>query len=156
MRLDGEVMSEEHPELLYHAAPICVRDKIMQEGLKGAFGEVYAASSSEHALIFMAWRLLSHYHGLGEEIEIDGIKGRLPIIVQHESVDVWTIDTTKTGEWKEGTDHSPAFFGEDTTSWYHRGDVPADSLIAVEEFAPQEEEGEGGEGQGQVQAVPGM
>jgi hypothetical protein len=64
----------------------------------------------------------------------------MPIIVQHVSVDVWTIDTTKTGAWEVGTDHSPAFFGEDTTSWCHRGDIPADALIACEEFAPQEEE----------------
>lgn len=117
-------MPAELPGKLYHAAPECVVGKILQEGLKSGFGEIYAASSPADALTFMWFRLLDHAH-------MDAPNGT-PImsIERHDAIHVWEIDISKTdtARWEEGTDHSTAFFGN-ATSWVYLGkSIPADAV----------------------------
>lgn len=125
------------PRYLYHAAPICVRDNIWEKGLHTAWSEVYAAESPEHALRFMSFRLLMHYHG-SKSVMLNGALVEVPDIVEHDSIDVWKIDTHKTRlkQWEVGEDHSPAFFGEDVTSWRYGGDISKDALVNVTQYAP--------------------
>lgn len=117
------------PQFLYHAAPMCVYNGINKEGLKSNWGEVYAAGSIEDALTFMAFRLLDHVHGV-RTIEMDGKEWNIPDLQQHPSIHVWVIDTSKTDAslWREGMDHSPAFFGA-ATSYVYPMDIPRDALL---------------------------
>lgn len=130
-------MSAQPPRYLYHAAPECVVQNILIEGIKGSFG-VYAAEQPSHALTFMWFRLLDHAHRLDEPIADDGSSYPLTVtLVPHDSIHVWKIDTRKTdlSKWTEGTDHSTSFFGN-ATSWVYEADlVPADAIMLPTVFS---------------------
>jgi hypothetical protein len=104
------------PKKLYHAAPECALGSINSDGLRSAFGEIYAAETPGDALQFMWFRLLDHVHKepnpLMPEITFN--------VVPHDSIHVWEIKTSKTdvGLWEPGTDHSAAFFNN-ATSWVY-------------------------------------
>jgi len=118
----------EVPAKLYHAAPECAFEGIITEGLKSHWGEIYAAESAGHALTFMWFRLLDHFHP-EQKLVIDGHE--VPNLVAHSGIYVFEIDTTKTDQslWDLGSDHSAAFFGADTTSWvYAAKQIPTSAI----------------------------
>lgn len=145
-------MSPRVPELLYHASPMCVADKIEMEGLKAAsFAGIFASSTPEDTLRFMAFRLFYHVHVLDErppcpacraagEVTVNGItrichecwgRGftRTTKIEQHPFVYVWTIDTTIANKgWQVGNDHSPGFFGYATSWEYNESSIGVEAL----------------------------
>lgn len=125
------------PKKLYHAAPECLLVKIDDEGLRSNFGEIYAAESPAHALTFMWFRLLDHYHR-DSFTELDG--QRIPLPVRHNYIYVWEINTarTKAALWEPGTDHNPGFFG-DATSWvYSSKEIRRGSLSKCLVFSREE------------------
>lgn len=109
------------PEILYHVSPACAHDAIKAEGLKANFGEVYASEAPAHALSFMWFRILDHPHLEGKNFEL----------VPHDRIDIWTIDTSllDLNKLEESSDHASSFFGESTTSWAYRGDIPIEALV---------------------------
>jgi hypothetical protein len=121
------------PRYLYHATAVCNQESIEREGLRSGFGGVYASESEDDCLSFMGFRLMSHFH-LGK-------KGEEPVFVKHDKLVVFQIDTKATdkSKWAEGTDHSPAFFGNATSHVYH-GAIQREALVRVIEFAPRQEE----------------
>jgi hypothetical protein len=120
------------PRYLYHATAVCNQESIEQEGLRAGFEGVYASESEDDCLAFMGFRLMSHFHF--------GKKGEDPVFVKHDKLVVFQIDTEATdkSKWTEGTDHSPAFFGN-ATSRVYVGSIPREALVRVIEFAPREE-----------------
>jgi hypothetical protein len=116
------------PKKLYHAAPECALGSINDDGLKSAFGEIYAAETPGDALQFMWFRLLDHVHKepnpLMPEIAFN--------VVPHDSIHVWEIKTSKTdvGLWEPGTDHSAAFFNN-ATSWVYGSKVISRSALSL-------------------------
>lgn len=121
------------PNKLYHAAPQCVVENIIAEGLKGSYGHVYAAGSPAEALTFMWFRLIDHPHH-------EMVDGKLRFeVTAHDSIHVWEIDTDITGKnnWDGGADHSPTFFGG-ARSFEHTGDIPFDALTDCRVFSRED------------------
>lgn len=120
------------PRYLYHATAVCNQESIEREGLRAGFEGVYASESEDDCLAFMGFRLMSHFHF--------GKKGEDPVFVHHDKLVVFQIDTEATdkSKWTEGTDHSPAFFGN-ATSRVYRGAIQREALVRVIEFAPRQE-----------------
>jgi len=108
------------PKKLYHAAPECALGSINADGLKSAFGEIYAAETPGDALQFMWFRLLDHVHRTPESFGVEA----------HDSIHVWEIKTSKTdvGLWEPGTDHSAAFFNNATSWVYVSKEIPRAAL----------------------------
>ena len=110
---------------MYHAAPVCVRQDIEEEGLHGFADEIYAAETPEEAFAFMAHRLAFHYHGTTDLELPSGDIVRVPDIVEHAELDVWEIDARRTGKWLPSTDHLG-----DARAWRHHGKIARNSLVA--------------------------
>lgn len=112
--------------LLYHAAPQCAVEAIIEEGLRG-FGGVYLADTEEDAVAFVGPRLMSHMHSHQPE----------PRIVRHDSLTVFSVDVDDLEEARlaESHDHSEVFF-QGRKAWVYLGDIPADALYGRSEWAP--------------------
>lgn len=105
------------PTVLYHAAPQCVEDAIIKEGLVSVWDEIYLTTDPQHCLRFMGSRLLAHLHGL-KEIEVNGAMVNFPDVVLHDYVPVFGVIRNRLDHKKLriSTDHDPAFYGHDVVS----------------------------------------
>lgn len=147
----------EIPKRLYHVTGPDNEDGIFEKGLTSPWGQ-YLAGDPEHALRFMADRLRHQFVGT-EEREIpltdvseaaakqqggkivekeDGSKVVLipfPKLRVNDYAVMLEIDRDRIGEPVEvSTDHNPAFFGEDTTSFVVWGKVPPEAIVNVEYY----------------------
>jgi len=110
---------------MYHAAPVCVRQDIEEEGLRGFADEIYAAETAEEAFAFMALRLTYHHHGSIDLQLPSGDTVLVPDIVEHGELDVWEIDARRTGKWLPSTDHLV-----DARAWRHEGSIARRHLVS--------------------------
>lgn len=112
------------PDLLFHAAPQCVEDAIIKEGLKSPWGEIYMTTDQQHCLRFMGSRLLAHMHGV-KEIEVKGEMVSFPDVVQHDYIPVFGITKARLNHklLRFSDDHDPAFYGKDVISLVYDADV---------------------------------
>lgn len=156
------------PEYLFHVTRPANADSIRKHGLKsGMFGDLYLSGSLQHALRFMESRIRVAYTGriienelapeqaaaIRKQIEegtivtgirVDGDKviGMLPELEHNDQVCVVkvAVEDLDLEALEVSTDHNPAFFGEDTTSWvYWNKTIPPEVLeVTVIDFPTPE------------------
>ena len=144
----------EIPKRLYHVTAPDNEDPIQDEGLTSPWGQ-YLTADPQHALRFMADRLRHQYVGV-EEQELpwtpalaqlgngtvkekeDGSKVvvvPVPKIKLNDYAVMLEIDRDRIGQPVEvSTDHNPAFYGEDTTSFVVWGHIPPEAIVNIEYY----------------------
>lgn len=109
---DQQHWSTTVPATIFHLTDKKNLSSIMKDGLTGAFGN-YFASSVDHAARFLAFR---------------------PHLWSDDKAEVLALEVSTEGlNVREGTDHSPAIFGEQTTSWVVWEVVPPSAIVHVHE-----------------------
>ncbi len=95
------------PMTLYHAAPMCVRDRIAAEGIKpGRLGEIYAAADPKDCRRLALFLLAFHEH------PDEAADGQEPPVVFHHEIDIWEVDRNKTpsAPWQDSTGRAGLLF----------------------------------------------
>lgn len=102
------------PAVGFHATTLVAARAIEREGFREDPYGTYFANTSQDALKFIALRLATG--------QIPG--GQIGVVLfQTKGLDIM-----------EGTDHSPAFFGADTTSWVTHDRVGPERILGIEEY----------------------
>jgi hypothetical protein len=117
---------------IYHATWPTNVESILADGIDAGWDErVYFANKPGYAAGFLNLR---GGQIIGEkEVEVAGLKFKVPDIVTHDQIAVIEVDTALLSEsdLEAGGDHNPEFYPDDLEVVAHVGNVPSSAILRI-------------------------